>query len=195
MRNHALQENAQETFLRERELRETQTDLERCRMERDEWERTALRERMAVDEAKSSLEALKRDLELEQEARGREAAELDTEKEKSNNLQSVLQDFQAGMYNATLFTFLGKCLHTHAPPAKDHELRQAVKDYESQLTQTTQSLAEYKHRALTAEVMGSIHPNPINPLPFSRRCNSKNRRPTRRAPKNLRKKLKKKSCS
>jgi len=43
----------------------------------------------------------------------------------------VLQDFQA---------------------AKDHELRQAVKDYNSQLTQVTQSLAEYKHRALTAEL-------------------------------------------
>lgn len=44
MRNRALQENAQESLLRERELRETQTELERCRMERDEWERTALQE-------------------------------------------------------------------------------------------------------------------------------------------------------
>ncbi|EEB88659.1 hypothetical protein MPER_13386, partial [Moniliophthora perniciosa FA553] len=35
---------------------------------------------------------------------------------------------------------------------KEHELRQAVKDYESQLVQATQSLAEYKHRALTAEM-------------------------------------------
>lgn len=36
--------------------------------------------------------------------------------------------------------------------AKDHELRQAVKDYESQLVQVTQSLAEFKSRALNAEV-------------------------------------------
>lgn len=36
--------------------------------------------------------------------------------------------------------------------AKDHELRQAVKGFEDQLLQATQSLAEYKHRALTAEV-------------------------------------------
>lgn len=35
---------------------------------------------------------------------------------------------------------------------KDRELRQAVKDYESQVVQTTQLLAEFKHRALTAEV-------------------------------------------
>jgi hypothetical protein len=38
------------------------------------------------------------------------------------------------------------------PVAKDHELRQAVQDYKSQLNQVTQSLAEYKHRALNAEV-------------------------------------------
>lgn len=31
-------------------------------------------------------------------------------------------------------------------------MREAVKDLESQLFQATQSLAEYKHRALTAEV-------------------------------------------
>ena len=36
--------------------------------------------------------------------------------------------------------------------AKDHELHQAVKGYESQLLQATQALAEYKHRAITAEV-------------------------------------------
>ncbi|KAF8888560.1 hypothetical protein BD779DRAFT_1470192 [Infundibulicybe gibba] len=35
---------------------------------------------------------------------------------------------------------------------KDHELRQAVKDYESRLDQVTQSLAEYKHRAISAEM-------------------------------------------
>jgi len=77
------------------------------------------------------VESLRRELDLEGEAMAREAVELDLEKERSENLQSVLQDFQA---------------------AKDHELQQAVKDYESQLLQATQSLAEYKHRALTAEL-------------------------------------------
>jgi len=33
-----------------------------------------------------------------------------------------------------------------------HELHQAVKGYESQLLQATQAFAEYKHRAITAEV-------------------------------------------
>jgi hypothetical protein len=36
--------------------------------------------------------------------------------------------------------------------AKDHELRQAVSEREAQLADITQSLAEYKHRALQAEV-------------------------------------------
>jgi hypothetical protein len=36
--------------------------------------------------------------------------------------------------------------------AKDHELLQAVGEREAQLADITQSLAEYKHRALQAEV-------------------------------------------
>ncbi|KAG6831849.1 hypothetical protein H0H87_003648 [Tephrocybe sp. NHM501043] len=131
MRSRALEENAQEGIMRERELREAQTELERCRIERDEWERMALQERALSDDLKSSAETYKRELELEREVRDRELLELESEKEKSENLQSVLQDFQA---------------------AKDHELKQAVKDYDSQLTQVTQSLAEFKHRALTAEL-------------------------------------------
>ncbi|KAF9467971.1 hypothetical protein BDZ94DRAFT_1248210 [Collybia nuda] len=131
MRSRALQENAQESFLRERELRETQTELERCKMERDEWERISLQERAVTDDLKSTVETLNRDLELEQGTREREAVELEAGRERALNLQSVLQDFQS---------------------AKDHELRQAVKDHELQLNQVTQSLAEYKHRALTAEL-------------------------------------------
>lgn len=131
MRNRALHENAQEALIRERELREAQTELERCRMERDEWERTALHEKVISDDLKSTAETLTRDLELEREAREREADQLVLERQKSENLQSVLQDFQSD---------------------KDRELRQAVKDYESQVVQTTQLLAEFKHRALTAEL-------------------------------------------
>ncbi|KAG6812186.1 hypothetical protein H0H92_003991 [Tricholoma furcatifolium] len=131
IRSRALEDNAQESLARERELREAQTELERSRMERDEWERTFLQERAISDDLKASAETFKRELELEREARDRELIELESEKEKSQNLQSVLQDFQV---------------------AKDHELKQAVKDYDTQLTQATQSLAEFKHRALTAEV-------------------------------------------
>ena len=98
MRSRALQENAQEVFIRERELREVQGELEQVRMERDEWERKALQEHIAADEAKSMADTLGRDLEIEREAREREAVALQTEQEKVNNLQSVLEDFQAGEY-------------------------------------------------------------------------------------------------
>ncbi|KAF8802263.1 hypothetical protein BYT27DRAFT_7197360 [Phlegmacium glaucopus] len=127
MRSRALQESLQ----REKELRETQLDLERCRMKREDWERSAEQEKAISEEARSTVESLRRELDLECQARAKEVVELDLERERSENLQSVLQDFQA---------------------AKDHELRQAVKDYESQLLQVTQSLADYKHRALTAEL-------------------------------------------
>lgn len=36
--------------------------------------------------------------------------------------------------------------------AKEHETRQAVREYDAQLRQATQSLAEFKSRALRAEV-------------------------------------------
>jgi hypothetical protein len=96
LRSRSLQESTQESLVRERELREAQMELERCRMERDEWERVAMQERAVVDDLKSNFEGLKTDLELEREARNRETLELQSEKEKSHNLESVLQDFQAG---------------------------------------------------------------------------------------------------
>lgn len=40
--------------------------------------------------------------------------------------------------------------------AKDHELKQALKAHDTQLVQITQSLAEFKHRAHTAEVTPSV---------------------------------------
>lgn len=130
LRSRALQDNAQENLVRERELREAQGELERCRLDRDEWERVALQEKAVVDDVKSNSQILRRDLELEKSARERVVAELEMEEEKATNLQSVLQDFQS---------------------AKDHELQQAVKDYQVQLNRATEQLAEYKSRALTAE--------------------------------------------
>ena len=162
MRSRALQDNAQETLLKDRELRETQGELERCRMERDEWERTAMQDKVVVDEARTALESLKRDLELEREAREREGSELELAREQSHNLQSVLEDFQAGVCLSGMVLL---CLRLHII-AKDHELRQAVRDYKSQLDQVTQSLAEFKHRALNAEVNDFFHLSDISSLRF-----------------------------
>ncbi|KAH7886880.1 hypothetical protein F5I97DRAFT_1870971 [Phlebopus sp. FC_14] len=131
IRSRALDENAQEAAARERQLRETVGELEQCRMDRDEWERTSMQDKMAAEEARSAIEALRRDLELEREARERQSRELETATKTSSNLQSVLEDFQA---------------------AREHELHQAVKGYRMQLDEVTSSLAEYKRRALDAEV-------------------------------------------
>ncbi|EIN08480.1 hypothetical protein PUNSTDRAFT_87917 [Punctularia strigosozonata HHB-11173 SS5] len=131
IRSQALQESAQETLSRERELRETQAELERVRMEREEWEREAAQGRLREEEARADLDAFRKEWEMEREAHNREAEELAREREKAANLQSVLEDFQS---------------------AKDREIRTAVADLESRLVQVTQSLAEYKHRAHTAEM-------------------------------------------
>lgn len=65
-------------------------------MERDEWERTAMQEKVGTEESRITIESLQRDLELERDARERETGELEFEREKSGNLQSVLEDFQVG---------------------------------------------------------------------------------------------------
>ena len=98
LRTRALHENAQESMLRERELRETQSELERCRIERDEWERGLMQERVVLNEARVSIDVLSRDLEIEQETRRRDVEALEVERERASNLQSVLEDFQAGTF-------------------------------------------------------------------------------------------------
>ncbi|KAF5357234.1 hypothetical protein D9756_006642 [Leucocoprinus leucothites] len=126
-----MQVSAQESMHRERELRDLQNQLEQTRLDRDEWKRSCEKEKAVAEEVRVEYEEVRRTLEM---LRGEEegvVGELEREREKARNLQAVLQDFQA---------------------AKDHELRQAVKDYESQLTQVTQSLAEFKSRALNAEL-------------------------------------------
>lgn len=82
-----------ESVASERELREAMAELERCRIERDEWEHGAMQERSMVDEARGVAEVLRREVEVEREARIRESGELE-----AANLQSVLEDFQTGAY-------------------------------------------------------------------------------------------------
>lgn len=96
MRSRAFEEGAQESLIRERELRETHMELERCRMERAEWERAAQESRIQADDAKEALEVVKRELDFERDARVQQERDLLSEREKSANLQSVLEDFQMG---------------------------------------------------------------------------------------------------
>jgi hypothetical protein len=102
-RSGALKESAQESLVRERELRETQTELEQCRTEKYEWEQTALQERVLAAEARSNAELYRRALELEWETRKRDAPELESEWEISDRLQFVLQDFETCELRFLLF--------------------------------------------------------------------------------------------
>jgi hypothetical protein len=54
---------------REKELREMQLDLERCRMEHDDWKWSAEQEKAISEEARSTVESLRRDPEMEGEGR------------------------------------------------------------------------------------------------------------------------------
>lgn len=96
MRSRVIHENAQETQQRERELRETQLELEQCKMEREGWERAAQQDQVISEDLRTEVDTLRRELDSEIAVRAREKAELEQEKEKTENLQSVLQDFQAG---------------------------------------------------------------------------------------------------
>lgn len=108
----------------------------------------------------AALEEGRRELAVLREERDRLQVDLAREREKAENLQSVLQDFQSGVSFLLLLLLLLFSVFIIAI-AKDHELRQAVEEREARLLQATQSLAEFKHRALTAEV--PIHPS-IHPL-------------------------------
>lgn len=77
-------------------LREAQEDLERVRMEREEWEGEAMRERVKREELAARVGSLefelggtKTDREMLREDRDREA-------ESAANLLAVLEEFQAG---------------------------------------------------------------------------------------------------
>lgn len=114
-----------------RELRELRGELEMVRVEREEWEAEAGRERErreAMEEELRSGERQRRDDELRRR-RAEEAAER--ERTRADNLQDVLAEFQG---------------------AKDLEIQQATWELENQLKQAVQSLAEWKTRAADAEV-------------------------------------------
>ncbi|KAF8314968.1 hypothetical protein DL93DRAFT_2036492, partial [Clavulina sp. PMI_390] len=134
LRNRAQEDTAYESTVRERDAAE----LERMRQERDEWERAAQDEALRNEQLTAQVEALSRELEVEAAEREAQAREVIREKKTSANLQSVLEDFQAG---------------------KEREMKQAVGELESQLRHATNLLAEFKHRAYMAEAFSSSSSN------------------------------------
>lgn len=92
LRNRAQEDNAYENSVRERDAAE----LERIRVEKEEWERIAQEEGVRSEQLKAQVDALTRELEVEASEREAQAREVIREKKTSANLQSVLEDFQAG---------------------------------------------------------------------------------------------------
>ncbi|CAE6408044.1 unnamed protein product [Rhizoctonia solani] len=113
-----------------RDLEAARRELEEERLDREELEREAAQERVMSEELKAQLVVLRREVEQAAAQRARESEAVQREKEKSANLQSVLEDFQL---------------------AKDMEIRQALAESESTLQHTIKQLAEFKSRALQAE--------------------------------------------
>ncbi|CUA68041.1 GRIP domain-containing protein C119,12 [Schizosaccharomyces pombe 972h-] [Rhizoctonia solani] len=113
-----------------RDLETTRRELEEERLDREELEREADQERVMAEELKAQLVVLRREVEQAAAQMARESEAIQREKEKSANLQSVLEDFQL---------------------AKDMEIRQALAESESTLQHTIKQLAEFKSRALQAE--------------------------------------------
>jgi predicted nuclease with TOPRIM domain len=81
---------------RERALREAQEDLERVRMEREEWEGEAMRERVRREEVASRLGQIEFEYAAVKEEREIIRDERDREAESAANLHAVLEEFQAG---------------------------------------------------------------------------------------------------
>lgn len=74
-------------------------------MERDEWERACLEERVLGEEARVAVEGMKREVEGGRERVGRVQEELEGEREKVANLQGVLEDFQSGEWTPFSLSF------------------------------------------------------------------------------------------
>lgn len=116
---------------RERALREAQEDLERERMEREEWETQAMRERVRREELQARCGQVEMELAQAKADREQFREERDREAESAGNLHAVLEEFQA---------------------AKEREMAATLGDLQDQLRQSTEALHAFKQRAVAAEV-------------------------------------------
>lgn len=81
---------------REMALRDSQEDLERIRMEREEWEGEAMQERVRREELAQRLGVVELELAGCKTERELLRDERDREAESAANLHHVLEEFQAG---------------------------------------------------------------------------------------------------
>lgn len=87
---------SEEASSREIALRDAQEDLERVRMEREEWEGEAMRERVRREELAGRAGSLEMELSAVKNERNALRMDRDREAESAANLHAVLEEFQAG---------------------------------------------------------------------------------------------------
>ncbi|PVG01433.1 hypothetical protein CPB86DRAFT_104151 [Serendipita vermifera] len=112
------------------QLKESQELLERARLEKEEWERILMDERVSSEALRTENRTFKRESENERAKRQRFEQDLEQERQRADNLEAVLAEFEAG---------------------QDKSLANIKETYVSQIDTLTQSLAEFKSRALNAE--------------------------------------------
>ncbi|CDZ96312.1 GRIP-related Arf-binding domain [Phaffia rhodozyma] len=143
-----------EALLRTRDLRELQAEMEALRLEKEEWEVAAGREKeRAEDEERKGMEEEARWRRAEEEKK-KEEIKAKRERERADNLQSVLEEFQA---------------------AKEAELNSAVSELEMHLRNTITSLSDWKLRASTAETqVDELNTNAMRAQTFEKEVKEKN---------------------
>ncbi|CAG8628915.1 3209_t:CDS:2 [Paraglomus brasilianum] len=132
-RSHSMkidQQAAQELIQKDGLIQKLEDDLENVIREKGEWEMVAMQLRGSKDDMITCIKQLEREIEVLQSEKEAIKLEKDAESESLNNLQGVLEEFQA---------------------AKESEIREIVEGIERKLSITTTELSEYKERAIRAE--------------------------------------------
>lgn len=151
----------EEAMSRETALRDTQEDLERVRMEREEWEGEAMRERVRREEIVSRLSAAELELEGSRAEREQLREERDREAESAANLHAVLEEFQAGA-SLLLASHIAILIDTHSE-------RSRTQNDAGRTARTTSNDNAFSRRLQAACDLGrSTSVTPLRLLPANR---------------------------
>lgn len=94
--NSEISSLTNETLLLKDQLKESQELLERGKLEKEEWERVLMAERVAGESIKSEIRILRREVDGERSRRIELEEELKAERQRAENLEGVLTEFEAG---------------------------------------------------------------------------------------------------
>jgi len=98
-RSHSMkidQQAAQELIQKDGLIQKLEDDLENVIREKGEWEMVAMQLRGSKDDMITCIKQLEREIEVLQSEKEAIKLEKDAESESLNNLQGVLEEFQAG---------------------------------------------------------------------------------------------------